>query len=364
VEFAAAASRNGIVAMLAFAGLAGISAAPARADRIIEQEIALDKVRNIVWTTRDVIQRLNRQAPGAFAFGAEESEFDPRRPFEQSARHAFDALGYAKAPAKAAAAAAPVWLFGVNAIGAVDETRTVTGSTTAASGTGALDVTKIGIFTASDALTFVATGTGIWAHTFGLDIDTAAGAGTLAYTNGGFSSDFTASATWSRPRSLIAAVVAPPNSSSVSYTGNVQYKYDLPYSLYVEPTIGVTYMETYTANFGARTGNATELHVGGRVGTEMTWMGYKIQPQFSGQVFKNVIQAGVLAGAVPGLPLAIAGTDAGLGGRGAARINVIWTPNFSSFLDVHASALSSTKTFATLVGTQTIGGSAGMRYSW
>lgn len=365
MKFPVAASRKGIVATLAIVGLAGIGATPAKADRIIEQEIVIwTHVHNHLQTVRDVIQNRNLTPPvGMSRFTAEESDFDPRRPFERSARHAFDALGYAKAPATAPAAT-PVWLFGVNAIGAVDETRTVTGSTTASSGSGAFDVTKIGIFTASDALTFIATGTGIWAHTFGLDITTGSGAGTLAYTNGGFSADFTTAATWSRPSSLIAAVIAPPNSSSVSYTGNVQYKYDLPYTVYIEPTIGVTYMETYTANFGTKTGDATELHVGGRMGVEWNWIGYKVQPQISGQVFKNVAQSGVLAGAVPGLPFAVAGTDAGLGGRGAVRFNVIWTPNFSSFLDVHASTLGSTKTFATLVGTQTVGGSAGMRYSW
>ena len=69
---------------------------------------------------------------------------------------------------------------------------------------------------------------------------------------------------------------------------------------------------------------------------EWNWIGYKVQPQISGQVFKNVSQSGVLAGAAPGLPGALAGTDAGLGARGAVRFNVIWLPNFSSFLDIHA----------------------------
>src|SRR4051794_1987154 len=253
-----------MVATLALAGLASIDATPGKADRVLEQEIVNNAIQHVLWTVRDHIQNRRLDAPpGMLRFSGEQSEFDSTRPFE-SALRAFDALAYAKAPAMAAAPP-PTWLFGVNAIGAVDKTHQGFVSTTAASGTGAFDVTKIGIFTASDALTFVATGTGIWAATFGLNIDTAAGAGTLAYTNGGFSADFTTSATWSRPTSVIAFVIAPPNSSSVSYTGNVQYKYDLPYKLYIEPTIGVTYTETYTANFGTKTGDATELHAGGRI---------------------------------------------------------------------------------------------------
>ena len=100
------------------------------------------------------------------------------------------------------------------------------------------------------------------------------------------------------------------------------------------------------------------------MGGEWNWIGYKVQPQISGQVFKNVSQSGVLAGAAPGLPGALAAIDAGLGARGALRFNVIWLPNFSSFIDVHASTVGSTITSNTLVGTQTLGGSAGMRYSW
>lgn len=366
MNFPATTSRKCIGATLAVAGLAAVSAAPAKAERIIEQEIVLyTHVQNNLWTIHDQIRALTRMpgASGVTAFSGEESQLDPNRPFDVRASQVFDALGYAKAPKMAPAPATPVWLFGINAIGAVDLTRTIAGSTTSPSGSVAFDVTKIGIFTASDALTFVATGTGIRANTFGLEIDTGSGAGTLAYTNGGFSADFTTAATWSNPRAVIAGFIAPPNSSSISYTGNVQYKYDLPYSFYIEPTIGVTYMETYTANFGTRTGYATELHIGGRVGTELTWMTYKIQPQLSGQLFKNVDQAGVLAGAVPGLPLALAGTDAGLGARGSARVNVIWTPSFSTFLDAHASTLNGMKT-AGFVGTQTVGGSAGLRYSW
>jgi len=363
VKIPAAVSRTGVVATLAISGFASVVATQAKAEQVIEQYVNLNAVQNVLWSAKAPLQPWMPAGTGqALGFTGEGSSFDNRRPSEQSVRNAFDALGYAKAP-PVAAAPPPTWLYGVNAIGAVDETRSVVSSTTASSGTGAFDITKIGIFTASDALTFVATGTGIWAHTFGLNIDTAAGAGTLAYTNGGFSADFTTSATWSRPSAVNAGIVAPAASSSVSYTGNVQYKYDWLYKAYIEPTIGVTYTELYTANFGTKTGDSTEFHAGARIGTEMMWMGFKIQPQISGQVFKNVAQSGVLAGAVPGLPVALVSTDAGLGGRASGRINVIWTPNFSSFLDAHGMVLAGTKNVG-FVGTETIGGSAGMRYSW
>ena len=99
----------------------------------------------------------------------------------------------------------------------------------------------------------------------------------------------------------------------------------------------------------------------------MKWMGFTVQPSLSGAVFKTVdsnistlpiVAAVAAAGAPPGL----------LGGRGSGKINVIWTPNFSSYIEAHGSGLASTKTnqlpLANPAATQTIGAQAGLRYSW
>ena len=139
-----------------------------------------------------------------------------------------------------------------------------------------------------------------------------------------------------------------------------EYRYDLPYSVFIEPTVGLTYTELYTANFGTKTGDSTEVHGGARIGTEMKWMGFTVQPSLSGAVFKIVDQSGIVAtpGTIPGTGVAVpvgAVTDTGLGGRGSAKINVIWTDHFSSFLEGHGSGIA---------GSQTIGASAGLRYTW
>jgi hypothetical protein len=366
MRFPRSRAGHGVATVIATMGFIGIGAPPSSAGPI-EQEIVRNAIQDVLQSVRDQIQ--NRRlivpsTPGKMRFTAEESDFDNQRPFESNATAAFDALAYAKAPAyvKAPPAASPIWIYGVNAIVSADETRSGFVSTSAVSGTGAFDVTKIGIFTASDALTFLATGTGIRAHTFGLQFDTSSGAGTLAYTNGGFSTDFTSAASWSRATALNAGIVAPANSSSLSYIWNVQYKFDLPNSVYIEPTGGLTYTEIYTANFGMQTGNSTELHAGGRVGTEFKWMGYTVQPQLTGAVFQNVAQSGTVAGAAPGgPPVAGASGTGGVGVRGSGKINVIWTSNFSSFIEAHGSGVAATPT---MVGSQTIGGSGGLRWSW
>ena len=85
----------------------------------------------------------------------------------------------------------------------------------------------------------------------------------------------------------------------MSYTGNAQYRFEFPYTVWFEPTAGVTYTELYTANFGTKFGDTTEVHGGGRVGFETKWMGYTVQPVLSGQVFKIVDSNLPVPGSVP-----------------------------------------------------------------
>ena len=86
----------------------------------------------------------------------------------------------------------------------------------------------------------------------------------------------------------------------------------------------------------------------------LTWMGFIIQPTLSGAVFKVVDSSAAAIGvAVPGA----------LGGRGSGKINVIWTPNFSSYLEVHGSGSAGTQNMV-IPATQTYGAQAGLRYTW
>jgi hypothetical protein len=372
--------KSGLAAAVASLALSSSLVTPAKAGEV-EQEIVNNVIQNILQNVRDQIQRRKiAPPPGRFQFTGEESDFDGRNPFVTAKPgDPFAALAYAKAPAMVAAPV-PIWIFGINGIGSGDRTSTVNTEVKSVTGTGAFDVTKIGIFTATDALTFVATGSGTWSHILGslgavtMNTSTGTGSGTLAYVNGGFSTDFTVAASLTHVDWVALGFAPQPDSSSVSYTGNVQYKYDLPYTFWVEPTIGVTYTEAYTANFGTKIGDATEVHAGGRVGFETKWMGFTVQPSMSGAVFKIVDQNGVGAGGagagVPGLPGGgvVALRDTGLGGRGSAKINVIWTQNFSSYLEGHGSGVAGTKGNSAIPGnfvaTQSYGAMGGVRYTW
>lgn len=337
-----------------------------------QREIVNGVIQNIVQSVRDQLQRrrIVSPAPGALRFSGEEGAFDNRNPFTaKDASNPFSALAYAKAPSMVAAPAS-VWLYGANLVGSGDKTSTILGNVHTSTVTGAFDVTKIGIFTATDALTLIGTGSHSWANQvtpgpFSTQSTTPSTSGTLSYLNGGFSADFTTLASWTRTTAqALFLVVQPPDSSSLSYTANAQYRFDFPYSVWFEPTAGVTYAEIYSANFGTKLADSTEIHGGGRVGTEMKWMGYTVQPTLSGAAFRivetNVTGAGLLAGA--------GGPVGQLGLRGSGKINVIWTPNFSSYIEAHASGVQGRTVILPapggVAGTSTIGAQAGLRYSW
>lgn len=351
-------------ALTAIAGAFLLMAQPAAAQSngsTVQQNAVNRVVQTIIQSVRDQVHARRLVAPsGLLGFSGDESNLDSRDPFAaEDIPDSFRALAYAKAPA-AAPAPGSMWFYGANLAGAGDNSKTAGINTSIGTSTGAFDVTKIGIFTTSDALTFIATGSEAWSHQHGLiavDNSTPSVSGTLSYSNGGFSTDFTSFASWTRS----TAQTAPPmvvNGSLLGYTVNAQYRFDLPLSMFIEPTIGMTYTEGYTANFGAKLSDATEVHGGARVGTEVKWMGYTIQPTLSALVSQTVDSSAV--GVVgPIIPASVTTF------QGSGKITVIWTPNFSSFLEVHAAGMTGPgKPIPGYSTTQTAGAQAGLRYAW
>jgi hypothetical protein len=180
------------------------------------------------------------------------------------------------------------------------------------------------------------------------------GSGTLAYLNGGFSTDFTTTASWTSNSSTLLGIAAPANSSLISYTGNAQYKFDIGHSWFVEPTAGAIYTDFYTANFGNSIGGSTEIHGGGRIGGEIMAGGLKLQPSFSAAAFQIISVSGAGGVAAAGLPNVAAQLNQ-LGARGNSKLDFIWTSNFTSYIEGHLSSVA---------GTHTAGVSGGVRYTF
>ncbi|GIQ75353.1 autotransporter outer membrane beta-barrel domain-containing protein [Bradyrhizobium sp. RD5-C2] len=325
---------------------------PAKADSVADRVIQ-NVIQNVLQNVRDQIQsrRLSISTPGRLQFnGEDEPAYQGNDPFA--------ALGYAKAPiytkAPPPAPALPTWLYGVNLTGSADWSRSA-GITTSTYGvTGAIDITKIGISSQYDALTVIFTGGGVWSNAPGTSSDTGVGAGTIAYTNGGFSIDFTVDGTWTTSRLAAAGIVTNTDSTGVSYAPNVQYKFDLADGWFIEPTVGAAYTQTFTASFGSQTGDSTEVHGGARFGTETTWNGTRVQPSLKLEAFSIVAQSGISTVLVGGVAQPVA-TGSGIatgqvGGRASGKLNVLWTPTFSSFIEAHGSGISGLTAYGTTAG--------------
>jgi len=345
----------------------------------VQQDILNGIVSGIVTDIRDQLhRRLSSPTTTAASlrFAGEASDEVAARNFfaAQGVNDPFNALAYAKVYTKAPPpAAAPQWIYGANLVGSGDEASGFNTQISVAVATGAFDITKIGIFTTNDALTFVGTGSGSWAHAFSPGIvqwnsTTPAGSGTIAYLNGAWSADLTVLASGT-DYSVVAPFIAPANNSIVSVTGNGQYRFDFPYSVFVEPTGGVTYTSVYTSGFGTWAADYTELHAGARAGTEVKWMGFTIEPTVSASIFRivdNSFSATAAGGILPAIP------NPAFGFRGSGKITVLWTQNFSSFLEGHICGVDGIKsapipTLALLQSSgalQTTGAQAGVRYTW
>lgn len=298
------------LAMVAGAFLLIAQPAAAQSNGSTRQQDAINRVvQTIIQSVRDQVHARRLVAPsGRLGFNGDDSNFDSRDPFAaEDIPDTFRALAYAKAPATAPAQGS-MWFYGATVVGAGDKSKTAGIGTSIATSTGAFDVTKIGIFTDSDALTFIATGSHAWSRQrepVPVDNSTPSLSGTLSYSNGGFSADFTNFASWTRS-TLQTVPVMVVEGSLLGYTVNAQYRFDFPFSVFIEPTIGMTYTEGYTANFGTKLSDATEVHGGVRFGMEMKWMSYTVQPTLSVLVSQTVESSAV--GTVgPIIPVSVIG---------------------------------------------------------
>jgi hypothetical protein len=352
--------KSGAIALVVgSACLPGLMASSAKAESPADRVIQ-NVVKNILENIRDQIQsrRLATQnMPGRVMrfSGDANNELSADDPFGALA-YAKEPRMYTKAPPPAPIAAMPMYLYGLNLTGSADWSRSAGITTESYGAIGAIDVTKIGVFSAYDAVSFIFTGGGIWSNSIISDNTTALGAGTVAYVNGGFSTDFTVNGTWTSVSLRAAGIaVASPDVSGVSYSPNVQYKFELPNTWYIEPTVGFSYTETYTANFGTRTGDSTEVHGGARFGFETMWNTTRVQPSLSLAAFSIVSQSGVGGvigpGGVPVPGVAAGVTPTGqVGGRASGKLNFTWTDKFSSFIEAHGSTIQGTDAYGTTGG--------------
>jgi hypothetical protein len=261
----------------------------------------------------------------------------------------FEALGYAKSGmvTKApplAAPTAPSYFVSVWGQGSVDrEERSITfaGRTTdtrstSLTGIGGIDVVRIGVFGASDALVLGVLGSDTSTHSdttgaIRTRAQTPGGAFYMSYINGGFSTDFSFSANFTSVNTAVAGLALPgAESDSYTSTGNVQYRYDISPTWWWEPTVGASYTITHLDLPGFVDGHSLRLQGGARVGTELTYGAVKVTPTLQGLAFGDIdVETPHLAGTA-----FIGPTDEGsLWGKGIGKVNVQWTDKFSTSVE-------------------------------
>jgi hypothetical protein len=216
------------------------------------------------------------------------------------------------------------------------------GRTTATVGAvGGADMTVTNIFSATDAYVLGVLGSFMSAHVKNNDGSTAQvdgpGVGVYGvYVNGGFSTDATFKVDFfDLNRSTAGLPDLGLHLTNFTISDNVNYKFDVM-SWWVEPTVGFSYTATVWDNaskfFGFEDGHTWRLQGGVRVGTTYDWNGVKVEPTVTGMAYSDVeIRGGTVAAAAGG---ALVPTDEGkVFGQGLAKLNFIWNPNFSSYIE-------------------------------
>jgi len=249
---------------------------------------------------------------------------------------AFGALGYSSADLQARAAspivtkAAPIgaqqnliyntffsaghdWSF---ASGVETNTLSIAGGGT---------VTKIGFFSATDAITVGVIGSGAFSRVRTLKSDTSVPGvtGLLNWQNGNFSSENKVTGSWSETET--AGLKA--KSDSVSFASDYNYRFDLGNTWYVEPTVGHVYTKTFFDGFSAE-GKYWEVHGGGRIGTSWVSNGMSVSPSTTLIAYSPVSTEVGGAGGSASSPL-----EGKVGFRGSSKIDFGLSSSFTATIE-------------------------------
>ena len=126
------------------------------------------------------------------------------------------------------------------------------------------------------------------------------------YINGGFSVDSLVKNDWFRLTE--SSPSSSVNLNNFNVAGNIQYKFDVLKTSFIEPTGGFVYTDTAYGSGAAalelQNGNVTRLQAGARFGTDWDWNNIHFTPNLLALVYDNVIVTGTALQnlGVPGIP--------------------------------------------------------------
>lgn len=248
---------------------------------------------------------------------------------------AFRAFGYTDSmrgqEAFAASPAVQPLMWGLWGTGTVDYQRTTVLSLTTINHTHSAafggDVTKIGIFGPSDALVIGVNGSDATSRENTTHTETPGVGAFISYINGGFSTDFEFNTSWSSTST--SGITPIIGSTAFSYAGNAQYKFDLPSSWWIEPTVGIHVTDVFFDIGAFQPGETTLVQGGARLGTSLKWNGITVEPTLLGLAYSNVRQNP--GGLVTPFPPPTG--EGQVWGKGDAKLNFVLNDHFSAYVE-------------------------------
>lgn len=313
----------------------------------IARETAQSVIQTVLQNVRDQIRRRRLAVPGGL------SRFAPDNASANASIYddAFGALALAAdMPVKApplVAVAAPQWLYTAFGSASADWDRAAGITTHSFTLAGGGSVTRIGVWTSDDALTFMVTGTSTHSRAPNVRSHTPTITGTVAYQRGAFSTDSSVTGQWTDSDVTTGAIVTSSDSHGLTFANNYQYRYGD--TTFFEPTVG--YSHSSTTGGGIRT-TIWEVQGGARVGTEWAAAnGIRVQPSVTVVAYSPVdvtvsgLPAGV-AGLAINTPAGAANANTALEGhvgvRASGKINYVLSSSTSMYIEGTGRAIRNT----------------------
>ena len=228
-------------------------------------------------------------------------------------------------------------------------------------GLGGVDVTKIGVFSASDAAVVGILGGYSSGYTRNNDRSTGRVEGGSVgwysvYVNGGFSINSVSKVDFFDSTSTSAVNFTRFRLDNFNTSTSINYKFTLG-TWWLEPTAGVsgTWASYDNAAFalGMRNGQQVRVQGGLRIGTSTDWNGIRIEPTLLGQLYSDVVVHGGTI-VTPTAPL-VPTLQGKLFALGNAKLNFDFGKGVSSYLE--AEVRGSDRVFGAA-------GRAGIRYQF
>lgn len=322
-------------------------------------QVSIDAIQSVTTGIRDSIMRNRpRGGPNSFAWDPYADNDNKNDPFAKFAAYGDSvpgALGYAKSPiyTKAAPVALPSGVqFAIWGQGFADQEKRaetflgadVGRTTTTYGGLAGFDAAFSNWLGFGGTYVIGALGGYTESHVRNNDGSTSrvSGPGVGLYSvwaKGGWSIDTVSKADFFNiDRWQTGIPVLTLGMTNYTSAGNINYRFDMPNNWWIEPTAGVSYTanrwDTPSKILGMLDGETFRVQAGSRFGTSTVWGRTTVEGSVTGLAYSDVVINGNTLAVAAGALLPTPPNDQGkVFGQGIGKLNFIWSPQISSYVE-------------------------------